>query len=65
MAHGAKGPITQIPILTMPNDDMTHPVPDLTGYINRSNCVIVNFIKGIFPPISILPLFTFNERWYW
>src|SRR5690606_21932128 len=57
MAHGAKGSITQIPILTMPNDDMTHPVPDLTGYITEGQIVLSRELhqKGIFPPISILP----------
>ena len=53
----SKGSITQIPILTMPNDDMTHPMPDLTGYITEGQIVLgreLNF-AGIYPPISVLP----------
>ncbi|HET59602.1 MAG TPA: V-type ATP synthase subunit B [Chloroflexi bacterium] len=51
------GSITQIPILTMPNDDITHPVPDLTGYISEGQVVLDRslFQKGIYPPISVLP----------
>ena len=51
------GSITQIPILTMPNDDITHPVPDLTGYITEGQIVLgrsLNF-QGIYPPITVLP----------
>ncbi|HNX16352.1 MAG TPA: V-type ATP synthase subunit B [Bacilli bacterium] len=57
MAIGKKGSVTQIPILTMPNDDITHPVPDLTGYITEGQIVLDRelYQKGIFPPISILP----------
>ena len=53
---GKKGSITQMPILTMPNDDMTHPIPDLTGYITEGQIVLDRslFNKGIYPPISIL-----------
>lgn len=54
---GKKGSVTQIPILTMPNDDITHPVPDLTGYITEGQIVLDRSIhqKGIYPPINILP----------
>lgn len=53
----AKGSVTQIPILTMPNDDITHPIPDLTGYITEGQIVLDRFLhqKSIYPPISILP----------
>jgi V/A-type H+-transporting ATPase subunit B len=53
----SKGSITQIPILTMPNDDITHPMPDLTGYITEGQIVLgreLNF-SGIYPPIAVLP----------
>jgi len=51
------GSITQLPILTMPNDDITHPVPDLTGYITEGQIVLSRelFQRGIYPPISVLP----------
>lgn len=51
------GSITQIPILTMPNDDITHPVPDLTGYITEGQTVLGRglFQRGIYPPIAVLP----------
>lgn len=54
---GSKGSITQIPILTMPNDDITHPVPDLTGYITEGQIVLNRSLyqMGIYPPINILP----------
>lgn len=57
MVKGCKGSITQIPILTMPNDDITHPIPDLTGYITEGQIVLSKDLsfKGIYPPISILP----------
>ncbi|MFH0767386.1 MAG: V-type ATP synthase subunit B [Bacillota bacterium] len=53
----AKGSVTQIPILTMPNDDITHPIPDLTGYITEGQIVLSRELNqvGIFPPIGILP----------
>jgi V/A-type H+-transporting ATPase subunit B len=53
----AKGSITQIPILTMPDDDITHPIPDLTGYITEGQIVLDRglFQKGIYPPINVLP----------
>lgn len=51
------GSLTQIPILTMPNDDITHPIPDLTGYITEGQIVLDRklFNDGIFPPINVLP----------
>ncbi len=54
---GSKGSLTQIPILTMPNDDITHPIPDLTGYITEGQIVLDRGLQqnGIYPPISILP----------
>ena len=53
----AKGSITQIPILTMPDDDITHPIPDLTGYITEGQIVLDRglFQKGVYPPINVLP----------
>ena len=53
----SKGSITQIPILTMPNDDITHPVPDLTGYITEGQIVLGRDLnqQGIYPPIAVLP----------
>lgn len=55
--NGKKGSLTQIPILTMPNDDITHPVPDLTGYITEGQIVLGRVLDqmGIYPPISVLP----------
>ncbi|RRD95512.1 V-type ATP synthase subunit B [Clostridiales bacterium COT073_COT-073] len=57
MISGKKGSITQIPILTMPNDDITHPIPDLTGYITEGQVVLDRSLhqKGIYPPILVLP----------
>jgi len=54
---GKKGSITQIPILTMPEDDKTHPIPDLTGYITEGQIILSRelFTKGITPPIDVLP----------
>lgn len=54
---GRKGSITQVPILTMPGDDITHPIPDLTGYITEGQIVISRELhrKGIYPPINVLP----------
>ncbi|MEW5761316.1 MAG: ATP synthase subunit B [Candidatus Thermoplasmatota archaeon] len=54
---GRKGSITQFPILTMPGDDITHPIPDLTGYITEGQIVISRELhrKGIYPPINVLP----------
>ena len=54
---GREGSITQIPILTIPNDDITHPVPDLTGYITEGQIVFSRDLhrKGIYPPIDLLP----------
>ena len=57
MIGGRKGSVTQVPILTMPNDDITHPIPDLTGYITEGQIVLDRELeqKGIYPPVSILP----------
>ncbi|WP_147615628.1 V-type ATP synthase subunit B [Treponema pectinovorum] len=54
---GSKGSITQIPILTMPNDDISHPIPDLTGYITEGQIVLSRELaqSGIYPPVSALP----------
>ncbi|CEG11175.1 archaeal A1AO-type ATP synthase, subunit A [groundwater metagenome] len=54
---GKKGTVTQIPILTMPDDDITHPIPDLTGYITEGQIVLGRglHMKGIYPPIDVLP----------
>jgi len=54
---GREGSITQIPILTMPNDDITHPIPDLTGYITEGQIVLSRELheKGVYPPIDVLP----------
>lgn len=53
---GRKGSITQMPILTMPNDDMTHPIPDLTGYITEGQIVLDRslYMRGIYPPVNVL-----------
>merc|ERR1739838_1079561 len=55
--EGKNGSITQLPILTMPNDDITHPIPDLTGYITEGQIYLDRQLhtKGIFPPINVLP----------
>ncbi|KFZ13310.1 hypothetical protein V502_06689 [Pseudogymnoascus sp. VKM F-4520 (FW-2644)] len=55
--QGRNGSITQIPILTMPNDDITHPIPDLTGYITEGQIFIDRqlYNRGVFPPINVLP----------
>lgn len=54
---GKTGSITQIPILTMPEDDKTHPIPDLTGYITEGQIILSRdlYLKSIFPPIDVLP----------
>ncbi|MHC4662551.1 MAG: ATP synthase subunit B [Planctomycetota bacterium] len=54
---GRKGTITQYPILTMPGDDITHPIPDLTGYITEGQIIISRelHMKGIYPPVNVLP----------
>ncbi len=53
----SQGSITQIPILTMPNDDMTHPMPDLTGYITEGQIVLGRelYYAGVYPPVTVLP----------
>ena len=57
MIKGRPGSVTQVPVLTMPNDDITHPIPDLTGYITEGQIVLNRDMdqKGVYPPISILP----------
>ena len=57
MIHGKTGSVTQIPILTMPNDDITHPVPDLTGYITEGQIVLDRSLDqtSVYPPIAVLP----------
>ena len=57
LVKGKKGSITQFPILTMPGDDITHPIPDLSGYITEGQRVISRELhqKGIYPPINVLP----------
>ncbi|HHV19886.1 MAG TPA: V-type ATP synthase subunit B [Thermoanaerobacterales bacterium] len=55
--RGKKGSITQIPILTMPEDDKTHPIPDLTGYITEGQVILSRelYRRGVMPPIDVLP----------
>ena len=57
MIRGLTGSVTQVPILTMPNDDISHPIPDLTGYITEGQIVLSRELdqKGIYPPIGVLP----------
>ena len=57
IVEGVEGSVTQIPILTMPNDDITHPIPDLTGYITEGQIVLDRQLHGqaIYPPINVLP----------
>ena len=57
IVEGCEGSVTQIPILTMPNDDITHPVPDLTGYITEGQIALDRNLDqtGVYPPISVLP----------
>ncbi len=57
MIRGIEGSVTLIPILTMPNDDITHPIPDLTGYITEGQIVLSRELNtsGVYPPVNILP----------
>lgn len=57
IVQGVNGSVTQIPILTMPGDDITHPIPDLTGYITEGQIVLDRSIHGqaVYPPINVLP----------
>lgn len=57
IVENATGSVTQIPILTMPNDDITHPIPDLTGYITEGQIVLDRDLhqKGVYPPVGVLP----------
>lgn len=54
---GKKGSVTMLPVVTMPEDDITHPIPDLTGYITEGQIVLSRILhqRGIFPPVDILP----------
>ena len=54
---GMKGSVTILPVITMPEDDITHPIPDLTGYITEGQIVLDRELhrKGIFPPVDVLP----------
>ena len=54
---GKKGSVTQLSILTMPGDDITHPIPDLSGYITEGQIVVNRDLhrKGIYPPINVMP----------
>jgi V/A-type H+-transporting ATPase subunit B len=55
--HGLPGTLTQLPILTMPGDDIGHPIPDLTGYITEGQIVLQRDLdrKGVYPPVAVLP----------
>jgi V/A-type H+-transporting ATPase subunit B len=55
--HGAKGTLTQFPILTMPSDDIGHPIPDLSGYITEGQIVLSRELDraGVYPPVNVLP----------
>jgi len=57
VVEGRSGSLTQMPVLTMPNDDITHPVPDLTGYITEGQIVLGRELhrRGLFPPVDVLP----------
>jgi len=57
IVKGCDGSVTQIPILTMPDDDITHPIPDLTGYITEGQIVLARELhrKDVFPPVDVLP----------
>lgn len=57
VVHGARGSVTQIPILSMPGDDITHPIPDLTGYITEGQIFVSRELarQGIYPPIDVQP----------
>jgi V/A-type H+-transporting ATPase subunit B len=57
LVRGRNGSVTQIPVLTMPDDDLTHPIPDLTGYITEGQVVLGRDLhrRGVFPPIDVLP----------
>jgi V/A-type H+-transporting ATPase subunit B len=57
MIRGKPGSVTQVPILTMPSDDISHPIPDLTGYITEGQIVLGRDLsqKGVYPPVSVLP----------
>jgi V/A-type H+-transporting ATPase subunit B len=56
LVEGSTGSLTQVPVLTMPDDDITHPIPDLTGYITEGQIVLSRELhaRGVFPPIDVL-----------
>lgn len=62
--RGLPGTLTQIPILSMPNDDISHPIADLTGYITEGQVVLDRELdrRGIYPPVSVLPA---HEHRHW
>lgn len=57
--QGKKGSVTMLPILTMPEDDKTHPIPDLTGYITEGQIILSRelYRKGVLPPVDVRPAF--------
>ncbi len=57
VVEGRAGSVTQLPVLTMPDDDITHPIPDLTGYITEGQVVLSRDLhrRGVFPPVDVLP----------
>jgi len=57
IVRGRQGSVTQLPVLTMPDDDLTHPIPDLTGYITEGQVVLSRELhrRGVFPPVDVLP----------
>merc|ERR1712151_1457503 len=65
--HGRNGSITQLPILTMPNNDITHPIPDLTGYITEGQIYVDRALHGknIYPPVNAAVLVSFDEGRHW
>merc|ERR1712195_278303 len=65
--EGKNGSITQFPILTMPNDDITHPIPDLTGYITEGQIFVDRNLNNrqIYPPINVLPSLSRLMKSYW
>ena len=64
IVKGAGGSVTQIPILTMPNDDITHPIPDLTGYITEGQIVLDRNLNqmGVYPPVGVPAFFVGSTK---
>lgn len=64
--HGRPGSVTQLMVLTMPDDDVSHPIPDLTGYITEGQIVLSRDLdrRGIFPPIDVPPSLSRLDRHY-